>query len=117
MPRADQNARNRNCIEHMLKYCDQIQETLDAIQNNKEAFLASHIYQNAVAMCILQLGELTKQLTPEFTAAHRQMACEKMTVTADTLDEAWEKAKRRFVRKFHTRKMYVAITGVERIGD
>ena len=45
------------------------------------------------------------------------MAREKMTVTADTLDEAWEKAKRRFVRKFHTRKMYVAITGVERIGD
>ena len=73
MPRTDQNARIRNCIEHMLKYCDQIQETLDAIQNNKEAFLASHIYQNAVAMCILQLGELTKQLTPEFTAAHRQI--------------------------------------------
>ena len=43
MPGTDQNARNRNCIEHMLKYCDQIQETLDAIQNNKEAFLASHI--------------------------------------------------------------------------
>ena len=60
MPRADQNARNRNCIEHMLKYCDQIQETLDAIQNNKEAFLASHIYQNAVAMCILQLGVFVK---------------------------------------------------------
>ena len=45
------------------------------------------------------------------------MAREKMTVTADTLDEAWEKAKRRFARKFHTRKMYVAITGVERISD
>lgn len=47
----------------------------------------------------------------------QSMAREKMTVTADTLDEAWEKAKRRFARKFHTRKMYVAITGVERIGD
>ena len=45
------------------------------------------------------------------------MALEKMTVTADNLDEAWEKAKRRFVRKYHTRKMYVAITGVERISD
>ena len=73
MPRTDQNTRNRNCIEHMLKYCGQIKETLDAIQNDKEKFLSSHIYQNAVAMCILQLGELTKQLTPEFTAAHRQI--------------------------------------------
>lgn len=45
------------------------------------------------------------------------MALERMTVTADNLDEAWEKAKRRFVRKYHTRKMYVAITGVERISD
>ena len=45
------------------------------------------------------------------------MALEKMTVTADNLDEAWEKAKLRFVRKYHTRKMYVAITGVERISD
>ena len=43
------------------------------IRNSKEAFLALHVYQNAVAMCILQLGELTKQLTPEFTAAHRQI--------------------------------------------
>ena len=40
---------------------------------DKEAFLALHVYQNAVAMCILQLGELTKRLTPEFTAAHRQI--------------------------------------------
>lgn len=47
----------------------------------------------------------------------QSMTREKMTVTADTLDEAWEKAKRRFVKKFHTRKMYVAITGVERISD
>ena len=45
------------------------------------------------------------------------MALEKMTVTADNLDEAWEKAKRRFVSKYHTRKMYVSITGVERISD
>lgn len=47
----------------------------------------------------------------------QSMAREKMTVTADTLDEAWEKAKQRFVRKFHTRKMYVTITVVERISD
>ena len=51
------------------------------------------------------------------SASIQAMAREKMTVTADTLDEAWEKAKRRFVRQFHTRKMYVAITGLEHISD
>ena len=71
----------RFCAEE--DYRRQIQETLDAIQNNKEAFLASHIYQNAVAMCILQLGELTKQLTPEFTAAHRQIPWSLIAKTRD----------------------------------
>ena len=42
-----------------------------------------HVYQNAVAMCILQLGELTKQLTPEFTAAHRQIPWSLIAKTRD----------------------------------
>jgi hypothetical protein len=43
------------------------------------------------------------------------MAREVITVSAETLDEAWEKAKTKFARKYHTKKAYVNITGVERI--
>jgi len=43
------------------------------------------------------------------------MEREVITVTAETLDEAWEKAKFKFARKYHTKKAYVDITAIERI--
>ncbi len=46
----------------------------------------------------------------------KAMARETVTVTANTLDDAWEKAKTRFARKYRTKKDYVNITAVERLG-
>ena len=43
------------------------------------------------------------------------MEREVITVTAETLDEAWEKAKIKFARKYRTKKAFVNITGIERI--
>lgn len=43
------------------------------------------------------------------------MEREILTVTAKDIDEAWDKAKTRFARKYHTKKAYVNITGIERI--
>ena len=46
----------------------------------------------------------------------KAMVREDITVTANTLDEAWEKAKTRFARKHKTKKDYVDITAVHRLG-
>ena len=46
----------------------------------------------------------------------KAMAREDITVTANTLDEAWEKAKVRFARKYKTKKEYVDITAVHFLG-
>ena len=103
MPKVDQSMRDRNCIEYMLKYCEQIAETLSVIHHDKAVFLASHIYQNAIAMCILQIGELTKQLTPDFLAEHRQIPWSLIAKTRDTYahhygavdcDLVWETAEK-----------------------
>ena len=48
--------------------------------------------------------------------AIQAMARETVTVTADTLDEAWEKAKAKFARKYKTKKAYVDITETHRVG-
>ena len=83
MPRADQRVRDRNCIEHMLRYCEQVQESLGEIERDKERFLSSHTYQNAIAMCILQIGELTKQLSPEFLNDHKVIPWKLIAKTRD----------------------------------
>ncbi len=44
--------------------------------------------------------------------AIKAMAREDMTVNAATLDEAFDKAKRRFARKYKTSRNYVDITAV-----
>ena len=101
MPKANQSTRDRNCIEHMLGYCEQIAETLEIIHHDKAVFLSSHIYQNAIAMCILQIGELTKQLTSDFLVEHRQIPWNLIAKTRDTyahhygsvdFDLVWETA-------------------------
>lgn len=83
MPKADSHMRDLNCIEHMLRYCEQIEEALDEISRSKERFLASHTYQNAVAMCILQIGELTKQLSAEFLVTHTSIPWRLIAKTRD----------------------------------
>lgn len=84
MPKADGNLRNRNCIEHMLRYCEQIEESLAEINHDRRRFMESHTYQNAVAMCILQIGELTKQLTADFLQVHREIPWSLIAKTRDT---------------------------------
>lgn len=46
----------------------------------------------------------------------KAMKREDVIVTAHTLDEAWEKAKTRFARKYKTSKNNVDITAVSTLG-
>lgn len=58
--------RNIDIIDHILNYCCQIDETRQRFGNNFDNFQPDKIYQNAVCMCILQIGELSKYLTDGF---------------------------------------------------
>ena len=60
------NERNIDVLEHIIKYCDDIFETQAYFGNSFEVFRANSIYRNAVAMCIMQIGELSGHLTDSF---------------------------------------------------
>lgn len=62
--------RNVDVLKHMIKYCDQIEETVVRFGNDYELFLNDNIYKNAVALCVLQIGELTTKLTDDFKTAY-----------------------------------------------
>lgn len=68
------------------KYCatvTSIEETFTEIDHREERFLSSHTCQNAVAMCILQIGELTKQLSSAFLATHSAIPWRLIAKTRD----------------------------------
>ena len=56
--------RNIGALEHIVVYCQQLEQTVDRFGRNDP------IYRNAAALCILQIGELVGKLTDEFREQH-----------------------------------------------
>ena len=62
------NETNRDIriLEHIVNYCQQITEAMEHFGNDQVIFLNNKVYQNAVSLCILQIGELVSILTDDF---------------------------------------------------
>lgn len=58
--------RDQDIVKHILRYCDQIETAHEDFGHSREKFDESTTYQNAVSMCILQIGELVGHLSEEF---------------------------------------------------
>lgn len=62
--------RDRDIIEHILRYCNQVETAHQDFGHSKDRFEESTTYQNAVSMCILQIGELVGRLSDDFKTAN-----------------------------------------------
>ena len=56
-------------LEHIRDYCDEIQKTIERCGNSFEVFDNDADYQRSVSFCILQIGELSGRLSPEYRQA------------------------------------------------
>ena len=65
--------RDITVLMKVVQYADEIGETITALDLNLEKFRSTHIARNAIAMCILQIGELAGNLTDEFKATYDKM--------------------------------------------
>lgn len=68
-----QDNRNRDILQHMCDYCLEIDHTMDTFGKEFEIFASNTIYQNAAALCVLQIGELTTHFTEEFKKTYNKM--------------------------------------------
>ena len=60
------NSRDLELLKNILSYIKQIDEANSHFQVQKENFETNSVYRNAVAMCVLQIGELAKHLSDEY---------------------------------------------------
>ena len=51
---------------HIRTYCEDVAKFIDRFGMDYETFTSDRAYFNAVAMCILQIGELANGLSDEF---------------------------------------------------
>ena len=65
--------RNSELLERIIRYCDEIDETMNHFGRVYEKMEPNAIYKNAVSMCILQIGELTTLLSDDFKAQYNEM--------------------------------------------
>lgn len=62
--------RDISILEHIVSYCEQIEQTVERFGDDYNVFMQDAIYRNAAALCILQIGELVGKLTDEFRETH-----------------------------------------------
>lgn len=72
MASASEAQRDGDLLQHISRYCE---DAMDAAkQAGSEAlFMDSRLYQHAVAMCILEIGELAKHLSEGFLQEHAEI--------------------------------------------
>ena len=70
--------RDRDILEHIHRYCEQIETAHRDFDHSRERFDESTTYQNAVSMCILQIGELVGHLSDEFMTANTSIPWHKI---------------------------------------
>ena len=58
--------RNTELLSRISKYCGEIKEAITLFGDSYEVFVKTAPYRNAVAMCVLQIGELSGHLTADF---------------------------------------------------
>ena len=63
-----ENERDIAVLRKILRYCCEVDEAVERFGKNFEIFENDAVFRNAVSMPIMQIGELTKQLSDEFTA-------------------------------------------------
>lgn len=65
-----EKSRDTIIVEKILGYCNEINMAHDEYQHSFEIFKNNPTYKNAVALCLLQIGELSGNLSDEFKKSH-----------------------------------------------
>lgn len=76
MPRPED--RDLNIISQILRFCAQVDQAHEDFGFSRLRFDESTTYQNAISMCILQIGELVGRLSEGFKAAHGEIPWHKI---------------------------------------
>ena len=58
--------RDITILKHMLKYCNEIEKTINRFGSEIENFKKDNDYKDSLSMKIFQIGELANHLTDEY---------------------------------------------------
>ena len=59
------NDRDRQLVEHMIRYCNEIKIAMKQFNSDKTIFMDNFLYFNSCTMSLLQIGELAGRISAE----------------------------------------------------
>lgn len=65
--------RDSQILEKIVRYCEEIEHAHREYDRSYEAFCGNPTYRNAVAMCLMQIGELSTKLSDAFREDHTEI--------------------------------------------
>jgi len=65
--------RDAQILRRMVQYCNEIDETIAVFGDSYEIICKNNVFKNATAMCILQIGELSANLTEDFKVKYNAL--------------------------------------------
>ena len=65
--------RDAQVLEKIVKYCEEIEHAHQEYHCDYEIFCSNPTYRNAVALCLMQIGELTNKLSDTFKDTYPQI--------------------------------------------
>lgn len=63
-------SRDIQILEKIQGYCNDIMFTHTEYAHDYHTFCTNPTYRNAIALCLMQIGELVKHLSPDFIRSH-----------------------------------------------
>jgi len=88
---------DRIILEKMIGYCDDILSTMERLGASKESYQQDKVYQYAVGMCILQIGELTARLSDEAKQETAQIPWRLIRAMRNVFAHNYEKAEHELI--------------------
>ena len=67
------NDRDISTLKHVIHYCNEINEAIKKHELTLEKITEDTVYKNALAMSIMQIGELASVLSESFRTTHNYM--------------------------------------------
>jgi uncharacterized protein with HEPN domain len=92
-----EDRRNVSILRKIIKYCDEIADTIALFGDSPESLSSNKIYQNASAMCILQIGELAGHLSENFRRTHPTMPWQDIKAMRNFAAHDYEKFEVKFL--------------------
>lgn len=65
--------RDKIILQKIVRYCEQIEGTLDRFNRDKKSFCTDYVFFNACNMCVIQIGELAGNISDDFREAHTEI--------------------------------------------